>query len=629
MAVAFSSGGLGEILAICQIGLSLGKAISDERGSAKDYQEFRQDVDSLIKVLMQVVVTYEKAEASPLMADLATTIKSIIDECGKIMQEELSRLRVKYHDGLQPGGSGSKSTDMYKKMKFGVTEKEQLREVREKLGTRTQQLSTLVAIAAQRNSQAGTAAIMSRLEAIDETLTKSVHCQGQQSETQGMQSAEEYHRMAQSRILNGLAFDQLDTRFDEVSKAYAKTFEWIFDDKSQYRDGVSFKHWLSTGSGIFHIAGKPGSGKSTLMKFLCNNSRTQEILNTWANGKVLILAKFFFWKPGRVIQKSQNGLLRSILHQCLSGRPELIPAVFPRLWKDAELRGWSASTALTFTDDDVHAAFTALMRNSELFSKHRLCFFVDGLDEYEESDKDFQDLVTLLHEWTEKAPLDLKICVSSRELNAFEMGFSPEKRYRLQDLTRDDFSQVIYGRLQPHRPGITLPNAQISRLAEQILSKSQGVFLWVTLVLRSIRESLLNGDPLDTIQTKIDQLPEELEQLFRNVADSIDATDRKIAAQTLAIAKFPDKVGDAPQDFPFLGYSSSWYFYLENYNKDPNFAIAMRTMNRGMGRDEFRDQQDIARRRVYGRCKGLVEVSPGRRQLLDYGRYIYITHRTV
>ncbi|KAH8774771.1 hypothetical protein F5883DRAFT_547581 [Diaporthe sp. PMI_573] len=625
MAAAFTFGSLGDILAICQIGVSLGKAISDKRGSAKDYQEFRNDVDSLVQVLMQVAATYE---ASPFMADLARTTKSIVDECGTIMQEELSRLHGKYHDSLQPGGSGSKTRDTYKKVEFSVTERGKLQEAREKLKTRTQQLSTLAAIAAQRTSQADAARVISRLKGIDDTLAESAQRQEEQLQAQNMQSIAACRHMARHRILNGLAFNEMSTRFDEIATAHTDTFKWILDDKFHSRGGISFKRWLSAGRGIFHIAGKPGSGKSTLMKFLCSNSRTQEILNIWAGGKVLIFAKFFFWKPGRTMQKSQGGLLRSILHQCLSNRPELIPLVFPKLWKEAESLDWRVSAAITFTNDDVNSAFKELMQNGGLLSNHRLCFFIDGLDEYEESEKDFQDLITLLQQWTEAASENLKICVSSRELNAFEIGFSPEKRYRLQELTRSDMAQVIRGRLHLHQFGIAHADAQMDQLIQQILSKAQGVFLWVTLVLRTVRESLLNGDSLDMIQRKIDRLPEELEQLFQRIVDSIDVADRKITAQTLEIVAFPERFADAVAGFPWF-YNLSWYYYLDNYNEDPNFAMSMISANPGIGKEGFKYQQNGARRRLYGRCKGLVQVFTAREQFPGYDQYITATHRSV
>ncbi|KAH8879298.1 hypothetical protein GQ53DRAFT_800286 [Thozetella sp. PMI_491] len=318
-----------------------------------------------------------------------------------------------------------------------------------------------------------------------------------------MQSVEGYRHVSRQRILNGLAFNEMSMRFDEVATAYTKTFEWILDDNFHSRSGISFKHWLSSGSGIFHIAGKPGSGKSTLMKFLCSNIRTQETLNGWASGKTLIFAKFFFWKPGRTVQKSQNGLLRSILHQCLSSCPDIVPLVFPSIWKEVESLAGPASAAVRFTNDDIHAAFEKLIHNGDLLSRHRFCFFIDGLDEYEESEKDFIDLVTLLHQWTEAAPQDLKICVSSRELNAFEIGFSPERRYRLQDLTWSDMAKVISGRLYFQHYSAAHSDARMDRLAIQILSKAQGVFLWVTLVLRTMRLCVLvHEEELERTVTK-------------------------------------------------------------------------------------------------------------------------------
>ena len=57
------------------------------------------------------------------------------------------------------------------------------------------------------------------------------------------------------------------------------------DDDNKHDEGVrrtTFVNWLSTGNGIFHIYGKLGSGKSTLMKFLCDHPRTESELQKWA-----------------------------------------------------------------------------------------------------------------------------------------------------------------------------------------------------------------------------------------------------------------------------------------------------------------------------------------------------------
>jgi hypothetical protein len=145
-------------------------------------------------------------------------------------------------------------------------------------------------------------------------------------------------------------------RFEAVDTAHFNTFEWIFEGGAEAeaevedfdRDrssGESFIHWLSSGHEIFHISGKLGSGKSTLMKFLCNHSRTRAGLEKWAGtlpvatawsitnifwqgDKKLVFAKFFFWRPGTALQRSLTGLFRSLLHDMLKECPKLIPKCF-------------------------------------------------------------------------------------------------------------------------------------------------------------------------------------------------------------------------------------------------------------------------------------------------------------
>lgn len=106
-------------------------------------------------------------------------------------------------------------------------------------------------------------------------------------------------RMAQQRILNALAFRAMRRRINAVEEAHQQTFRWMFEEKStpgtehdncrdripEYKRDVAarlFKDWLSRGQGIFHITGKLGSGKSTLMKFLYNHPQTRQELEHWA-----------------------------------------------------------------------------------------------------------------------------------------------------------------------------------------------------------------------------------------------------------------------------------------------------------------------------------------------------------
>lgn len=152
------------------------------------------------------------------------------------------------------------------------------------------------------------------------------------------------HASITKQILKSLKHNDMDKRHDMIEKEHEKTFQWIFDIDGAARDGrvgsrspapddwdsvdtlgsddsdasvSSFRRrerarireekrgteiektkeeiqmrqesrerflaWLSAGTGIFHISGKMGCGKSTLMKFLSHHKGTQTRLNEWAS----------------------------------------------------------------------------------------------------------------------------------------------------------------------------------------------------------------------------------------------------------------------------------------------------------------------------------------------------------
>ena len=61
------------------------------------------------------------------------------------------------------------------------------------------------------------------------------------------------------------------------------------------------------------------------MKFIAENEQTKTSLGEWVGNKTLVIASFFFWNAStHHSQKSQRGLLRTILYQILRQCPELI-----------------------------------------------------------------------------------------------------------------------------------------------------------------------------------------------------------------------------------------------------------------------------------------------------------------
>jgi hypothetical protein len=130
------------------------------------------------------------------------------------------------------------------------------------------------------------------------------------------------------KILNSLYFKYIKVRQDNIKFAHARTFQWIYKDSyADSKPATTFLEWMRSRSGIYWISGKAGSGKSTLLKYLCHQERTFDALQSWAGSAKLAIATYFFWSAGNTMQKSQRGLLQSLLHQILLQNPELISVV--------------------------------------------------------------------------------------------------------------------------------------------------------------------------------------------------------------------------------------------------------------------------------------------------------------
>ena len=280
-------------------------------------------------------------------------------------------------------------------------------------------------------------------------------------------------------VLRSLYFEQIEDRQTSIAEAHRDTFVWLLDPSSK----SNFAQWLEYQAGIYWINGKAGSGKSTLMKFLARNAQARKALRLWADNHKLVVASFYFWNAGTALQKSQEGLLRSLLYEILRQCPDLVCSVcaskletFKPFVGDVEPWTWQ----------ELWHAIEKL--KDQTGTKARLCFFIDGLDEYDGEPDDIISLFESLREW----PM-AKLCVSSRPWNDFidAFGRPSDPQLALQDLTRGDIKTYVEYVLERNTrfEMLRIKDVRTQDLVEEITMKARGVFLWVVLVVRS----LLNG----------------------------------------------------------------------------------------------------------------------------------------
>ncbi|EEU41538.1 uncharacterized protein NECHADRAFT_87715 [Fusarium vanettenii 77-13-4] len=344
------------------------------------------------------------------------------------------------------------------------------------------------------------------------------------------------HAINHRRILNAIRFKEISVRYDQVSRAEEDTFGWLVEGDSvpsHYNLKISFRDWLATGTGVFHFSGRPGSGKSTLMKFLAQHSETASQLKRWQGDKKLVLATAFLWKAGAKKQRSMGGIVRSLLYAILDkNREDLIPKTFPQHWSPNSWSPWTPAEdmEIPLDSDEIQSALEAII--SDQSSGYRYCFFLDGVDEFEDAEIRKRELASTLLRWTSSNPENVKICVSSREEPVFIDLFPLGQRIRLHLVTAGDIRKAIQGVLGKHENFLKFPLDKRGHFIERFVGDSEGVFIWTKLVLDELWSKLDDKQPLEDLHNVLDVVPKDLDEFYERILRSIRNSD---AAESSAI----------------------------------------------------------------------------------------------
>ncbi|RAK78156.1 uncharacterized protein BO72DRAFT_458005 [Aspergillus fijiensis CBS 313.89] len=322
----------------------------------------------------------------------------------------------------------------------------------------------------------------------------------------------------QDFLLESLKFGSMTDREDSVAVAHDGTFDWILAaDGSENHHSSSVQEslvkWLSSGNndGIFWVSGKPGSGKSTLMRFLMSHPTTRTFLATWAGDEPLITAGFYFWISGTLEQRSQTGLMRHLLVQLLDQESHLVPVVFPARWKHLRRLTTRERIKATVAWDlkELKDALRWFMQHTA--GEAKVCLFIDGLDEFAGN---HEDVISFLQELVSSFT-HLKLCLSSRPLPVFREAFGKNPKLELHDCTRQDMLDYSRDHLSadPEIQSLFSKDPEkASQLILDIVNRADGVFLWAALAVQSLsRRSHLDFPQL---HESLLQHPTNIDDLF-------------------------------------------------------------------------------------------------------------------
>ncbi|KAK7456859.1 hypothetical protein Landi51_02135 [Colletotrichum acutatum] len=316
----------------------------------------------------------------------------------------------------------------------------------------------------------------------------------------------------------------LKSRENLIQDPVEGTLQWIWSNSS-------FNSWLlGDTSAMLWLTGKPGSGKSTLLRYVSNYLCTvaEDIpYEPLAVARPSFAVANFFCDLSAPPRSSES-ILRSLLHQVLSGQPSLLRYLTPVVKRKHQ---WSTGTDFGLV--------TALRE----ISKHRsIVCVIDALDECDPVvrtnllDALAGHLVAPSEEsWRSPCAVDtscacrtsspkLKILFSSRPY----LSVSSHESHQVQHLSLSageaasslakDFQAVVKS---------TFPllgsNDEVERrkdIASRIVERSDGVFLWVKLVLKSLLA--LEVQTSENLLSELEKHPTNLNDMYSSILSSVN-----------------------------------------------------------------------------------------------------------
>lgn len=389
-------------------------------------------------------------------------------------------------------------------------------------------------------------------------------------------------------VLTMLQFWTMDRRKELIGKEHDDTFEWVLaptDPNQSKQSSSNFSEWLEIDEPLYWISGKPGSGKSTLMKFLAENPKTIQALKRWAKDDTLITAVFYFWSSAKdPLQKSDTGLLRSILFQILRQCPDLVQYAYPEQWRERH-HSHGSLQQLVRSEQNTSGLIAAFTRVSDALSSvnAKFCFFIDGLDEYDGEPTDVICLVEALNK-----SVNLKTCVSSRQWADFEKTFGTDSPWKLyiHEMTENDMVRYVEDLLGKDPKFCQMREAadagSTHSLVKAIVENAEGVFLWSFLVVRDLLDGLSETDTIHALQQRLGTIPTDLDGYFKKLFQDTQPHMRDSTAKVFEVTL------NAVDKLPLM-----CYWFIQQHGLEDVQTLKLESMETRVANQNLREMEKL------------------------------------
>jgi ankyrin repeat protein len=309
-------------------------------------------------------------------------------------------------------------------------------------------------------------------------------------------------RLITIACLRYLYYSEMEARRHDVKLALKDTCAWILGHEI-------FEKWSTRKNGLLWISGHPGTGKSTLLKYVLQKmSQERPVLQA----ETLVLSHFFHGR-GSEIQKSLFGFFRSILHQLLSKAPARLVKLLEAFKNNCEEKGKPGEKwdwHLEELRDLLHSSLLAVLE------AHAILTFVDAVDECGQAVAhqlvgEFEDILNLSSEIRQST---FRICFTCRHFPIIRLNKGLE--ICVEKENGKDIITYVDMRLPREKDPIK----------HMIIQRASGTFQWVRLVIDQIVLLRLGGNPDSIVKSRIQETPQTLSELYRELFYSSTQEER-------------------------------------------------------------------------------------------------------
>ncbi|KAH6899935.1 hypothetical protein B0T10DRAFT_469156 [Thelonectria olida] len=389
-------------------------------------------------------------------------------------------------------------------------------------------------------------------------------------------------------FLRSLHFPEMYQRQRNIQRALDDTCDWLYETP-EYASWIN-RSRASDHQGLLWVKGKPGTGKSTLMKDALRRAETKLAASQTTT------AGFFFNARGtEQLEKTPIGLYRSILHQVLQQDVLALSYLIPVFNKKKILQ-----EVVTWHQEELQDILTHVFATTH---SRPAVVFLDAMDEC--NDDEVRDLVRFFRDLTRKATkagASLSICFSSRHYPHISIDDCPEvvvEHHNQQDIIRYIRSQSEDLKM-------------LRELGEEIVDRSSGVFLWVVLTMVVLKKRG-RGKSLKWMRQKLQESPPELETLFRTLVNHTDAHEAERARILIQMILFASRPLTLSEISLVLGFARHQYKTISEWNDSV----------------EYLPTPEIGHEMIIDTSRGLLEVTMASLGLPVEDRTYQFIHETV